>query len=192
MISIGLGGGMGSGKSTVLKIFTSLGIASYISDIRSKELLDSNSELKAELIEAFGDIYVNDRIDRIKFANIIFNDDAKRKEANAIIHPHVRSDFKTWMLTQKAPYVINEAAILFETGAYKTLDKNILITSPLDLRLARIKKRDGIEEGQILARINSQWTDEQKIPLADYHIINDTKRSLIKQVLAIHEELLKL
>ena len=190
MKKVGLTGGIGSGKSTVIKIFSAVGIPYYGADERSKYLLNTNDELKENLIAAFGDIYKDGKIDKLVFASIIFSNDVKRKQANDIIHPIVANDFEKWVLEQKAPYLIKESALLFETGAYRSFDKNILISSPIEIRIRRLLKRGALNEDQIRARIDAQWSDEQKSSLADYSIINDGRHSLIKQVLEIHEELI--
>lgn len=190
MKNIGLTGGIGSGKSTVLRIFSILGVPCYIADVRSKELLDQNDLLKEKLIETFGPIYKGSKIDRKAFANIIFKDESKRKFANQLIHPFVREDYTTWLSKQNAAYVIQEAAILFETGANKLFDQTILTTAPEDLRIQRIVKRDSISIDEIRDRLASQWKDDQKEFLADHVIINDEKNSLIKQVVKIHHQLI--
>ena len=189
MLRIGLTGGMGSGKSTVLKIFKALGVPCYIADERSKALLNSNQELRIKLIENFGNVYSNGSINKALFASIIFGDEAKRKTANELIHPFVRADFESWCSQQNTAYVIQEAAILFETGAFQYFDKNILICAPMDLRLSRIENRDNTDIDDIKARMNAQWSDDKKRGLADYSIENDEKESLIDQVLDIHRVL---
>ena len=191
MISVGLSGGIGSGKSTVLRIFALLNVPVYLADDRAKYLLDNHAALKNKLEEHFKSIYVDGRLDKKRFAAIIFSSEADREMANSIIHPFVRADFQEWRSRQDADYVIQEAAILFETGAYKFFDKNILICAPEKLRIVRVKARDNTDEVAILARMSAQWKDEQKRELADYCIENDEKQSLIEQVLLIHEELSK-
>ncbi len=190
MISVSLSGGIGSGKSTVLKVFSFLKIPSYNADQEAKFLLDTNKDLKASIIANFGDVYLNGSINRKQFAEIIFNNEENRKLANSIIHPFVRDDFQKWMGLQKSKYVIQEAAIIFETGAYKLFDRNILVCAPEDLRIKRIIARDGMDESLIRTRMKAQWKDEQKIPLADFCIMNDEKHSLIDQVLSIHKSLM--
>lgn len=187
---VGLTGGIGSGKSTLLKIFSALNVPVYVADDRSKGLLNSNYQLKEKLIETFGNIYKGEVIDRKRFASIIFSDEAKRKLANEIIHPFVEEDFYYWSRKQKTSYIIKEAAILFELGTYKQFDKNILITSPTELRIERLLKRGGISLDEINARIKAQWPDSKKVDLTDYHIKNDGKHSLISQVLEIHKVLI--
>jgi dephospho-CoA kinase len=189
MKTVGLTGGIGSGKSTVLKIFSALGVPCYMADDRSKILLDKNPILKRKLIHVFGEIYKDGKIDRRAFANCIFNDEKKLKIANNIIHPFVREDFRKWVLAQNTHYVIQEAAILFETGAYKFFDKNILITAPKGLRIKRLLTRGNFSEMDIMERMESQWEEDKKELLADYCIVNNEIQSLIQQVLKIHYEL---
>ena len=190
MKNIGLTGGIGSGKSTIVKIFSILGVPCYIADERSKELLDQNEILKKMLIESFGDIYKDGKMDRQAFANIIFKDEGKRKLANEIIHPFVREDYAEWMAGQDADYVIQEAAILFETNAYTLFDKNILLVAPEDLRVQRIHRRDKASIDSINERLKAQWSDDKKEALADFIINNDGKHSVLDQVLEIHHQLL--
>ncbi len=189
MKCVGLTGGIGSGKSTVVKIFSSLNVPVYIADERSKALLNSNSRLKEKLIEAFGPIYQGDKIDKQLFSSIIFNDDDKRELANNIIHPFVKDDFSLWMSEQNANYVIKESAILYEIASEKEFDEIILITSPTNLRIERILKRGDSKIADIKSRMESQWSDEKKLALADFHIKNDGKQSLISQILEIHKKL---
>lgn len=191
MKTVGLTGGIGSGKSTILSIFKALEVPAYIADERSKNLLNNNSELRSKLEEKFGSIYKEDKIDTALFASIIFSDESKRLEANQIIHPFVREDFQSWAKKQNSDYIIQEAAILFETGIYKLFDFTILITAPEEIRIQRIQHRDKSQIEDIKKRISSQWNDEKKIPLCDFQIINDGKHSLIKQVLLIDSELRK-
>lgn len=189
---IGITGGIGSGKSKVAHIFNLLGVPVYNSDIRSKELLNQNSALKSKLIEHFGEeIYTHTGIDRARFAALIFNDKESLEVSNKIIHPFVKKDFEDWIAIQITPYTIKESAILFETGIYKQLDKIILVVAPEELRIKRVIMRDQISETIVLDRIKNQWRDAEKIPLADFEIINDETQLLIPQVLKIHKAILK-
>lgn len=189
---VGITGGIGSGKSTVSKIFKALGSPVYNSDIRSKTLLNTNAELKNRLVAVFGNkIYTTTGIDRSYFASVIFNNKDLLDQSNRIIHPFVKKDFEDWVRTQTAAYVIKESAILFETGIYKQLDKTILVTAPEKLRIKRVINRDQIPVKVILERIKNQWDDAQKESLADFVIRNDEKHLLLPQVLEIHKVLLK-
>lgn len=189
---VGITGGIGSGKSIVARIFNSLGVPVYNSDIRSKELLNTNSELKSRLIDQFGEeIYTSTGIDRKYFASIIFNDKRLLEISNNIIHPFVKKDFEDWIVAQSYPYIIKESAILFETGIYKQLDLTVLVTAPEKLRIKRVVERDQIPEKVVLERIKNQLEDADKVPLADFEIINNEAQLLIPQVLRIHQYLLK-
>lgn len=189
---VGITGGIGSGKSTVAHIFSLLGVPVYNSDIRSKELLNKDPELKSRLIEQFGEeIYTTTGIDRKRFAALIFNDKKLLETSNSIIHPSVKSDFEDWVASQSFPYVIKESAILFETGIYKQLDKIMLVTAPEKLRIKRVVDRDQTPEKVVLERIKNQWVDARKIPLADFVIYNDETQMLLPQILKVHQSLLK-
>ena len=189
---VGITGGIGSGKSIVARIFKTLGVPVYNSDVRSKELLNTNSKLKSRLIEQFGkEIYTSSGIDRKHFASIIFNDKKLLEISNSIIHPFVKNDFEVWISLQDFPYTIKESAILFETDIYKQLDKIVLVTASEELRIKRVVERDQIPEKVVLERIKNQWEDAKKILLADFIIINDETELLLPQVLKIHQVLLK-
>lgn len=191
MLKVGLTGGIGSGKSTVAKVFEAFGIPCYYADDRAKMLMHSDESLKMDLIEEFGpEIYNDGHLDRKLLAQIVFNDDSARERINGLVHPAVGRDFETWSQEQSSSYVLKEAAILFETEAYKLNDFNILVTAPESLRIARVKKRDGVEEHEVRARMRAQWSDEKKAKLANFVILNDEQHSLINQVKDIHEALL--
>lgn len=191
MYNVGLTGGIGSGKSTVARIFEAFGIPCYYADDRAKELMHSDESLQADLIEEFGsDVYQDGTLNRPLLAKIIFENDDARERMNGIVHPAVGKDYEEWQAEQDAPYVLKEAAILFETGGYKQSDANILVTAPEELRLKRVMKRDGADKEQVLARMRAQWSDEKKSKLADFIILNDEDHSLITQVKEIHEALL--
>ncbi|WP_194774200.1 dephospho-CoA kinase [Pararhodonellum marinum] len=191
---IGLTGGIGSGKTTVAKIFSCLDIPVYYADDRAKSLMITDPKLKSEIESNFGkESYFSDgQLNRSFLANQVFSDPEKTKQINALIHPAVRKDFENWVNTQSAPYVLKEAALLFETGSFKDLDKTILVSSPLKIRVARILIRDpGRSEAQVNEIINLQLPDEEKIKWADYTIKNTDNKLLIPQVLKIHGELTK-
>lgn len=189
---VGITGGIGSGKSTVAHIFNLLGVPVYNSDIRSKELLNKDPELKSRLIKQFGEqIYTASGIDRKRFAALIFNDKKLLEISNSIIHPFVKSDFEDWVASQSFAYVVKESAILFETGIYKQLDKTVLVTAPEKLRIKRVVDRDQTPEKVVLERIKNQWVDAKKVPSADFVISNDESQMLLPQILKIHQSLLK-
>ncbi|MFV5693598.1 dephospho-CoA kinase [Flavobacterium sp. LT1R49] len=170
---IGLTGGIGSGKTTIANYFQSFDIPVYIADDEAREIMKS-----AEIIEAikkvFGNsIFINDVLNREKLAEIVFNDPEKLKELNKIVHPAVKRHFDQWLLQHAAaPYIIYEAAILFESGGYKNCDLIISITAPVESRIQRVMERDKITRELVLKRINAQWTDEQRISKSDFVIEN--------------------
>ena len=192
MLKIGITGGIGSGKTTVSKIFQTLQIPSYNSDLAAKTILTSSALAKEKIIESFGKIILleDGSIDRGKLGEIVFSSNSQLQRLNKILHPLVAIDFMEWCNNQRSSYLLKEAAILFETGIYKELDAVILVVSDLETRINRIKMRDGLSEKQVLKRIDSQMEDNEKISLADYVIDNHGNKSLIPQVIKIHEDLI--
>jgi dephospho-CoA kinase len=188
---IGLTGGIGTGKSEVARVFTLLGAAVYSADEASKFLLDHNSELKLKLIEAFGgQIYQNSKINRKAFASIIFHDNPSLSLANSIIHPFVFNDFENWSQNQSdCSYLIMETAILFESHANDRMDKTITVSSPYELRISRVMKRDSCSREDVLMRMQHQVPDEEKIRKADWVIYNDDEHMLIPQILDLHKQI---
>lgn len=194
MIKIGLTGGIGSGKSFVSQIFAELGIPVYNSDVEAKKLY-IREDVKAKMKEKFGqNVYLsNGQINKVYLANIIFNDRKALDYVNSIIHPLVKEHFEQWLNKQiDVQYIIKEAAILFESGAYKETDKIIAVTAPLELRIKRVMLRDKTDKEIILSKIEKQLPDEEIIKRSDFHIINDEQRALLPQILKIHEQLLQL
>jgi dephospho-CoA kinase len=191
MLRIGVTGGIGSGKSTVCTIFKCLEIPVFNADEEGRRLLSENADVIKEVQHIFRDeVLTNGKPDRKKLAAIVFNNAGMLEKLNSIIHPAVRKKFNDWVLEQKAPYVIDEAAILFETGIYKQLDYTILVVAPEPVRISRVSRRDGVDEATVQARMKNQWTDEQKKILADFVIINDDINPLLPQVMDIHNTIL--
>lgn len=183
MKKIGLTGGIGSGKSTVAHILLAMGYPVYFSDDRSKQLTQTHPEIRKGLTELIGEqIYKGNQLDRSALALAIFSDVALRLKVNQIIHPIVRLDFDLWVAEQTNPIVFNEAAILIETGASERFDATVLVTAPEELRIQRVMKRDLCSREEVMNRIKHQWTDEQKMKLADVVIVNDDVHPIIKQV----------
>lgn len=172
---IGLTGGIGSGKTTIANHFMAAGIPVYIADDEARKIMQSD-EIKEEIRKNFGNtVFENGILNREKLAQVVFSDPNKLKLLNAIIHPAVKKHFHKWILNHKnAPYIIYEAAILFESGSYKDCDKIITVTAPLDSRIQRVIERDNTTREQVLKRINSQWNDDQRIEKSDFVIENDT------------------
>lgn len=189
---IGLTGGIGSGKTTVAGFFRELGIPVYIADDAGKRLMKTSARVKEQIIEFLGSAaYKDDSPDTKYIASRVFSSAEELQQLNLIIHPAVALDFKNWLKAQSAPYVIYEAAILFESGGYKKCDKVILVTAPYEKRIARLQARDNSSEADIEARIQHQWSDEKKLKLANYEIKNSELSSTREQVRNLHEILLK-
>ncbi|HEY4628425.1 MAG TPA: dephospho-CoA kinase [Flavobacterium sp.] len=172
---IGLTGGIGSGKTTIANYFMKSGVPVYIADDEARKIMQSD-EIIEEIKKTFGiDIFENGILNREKLAQIVFNDPEKLKLLNAIIHPAVKKHFRNWILDHKnAPFIIYEAAILFESGSYKDCDKIISVTAPMESRIQRVIHRDNSSREQVLKRINAQWNDDQRIAKSDYVIENDS------------------
>jgi dephospho-CoA kinase len=190
MLKIGITGGMGSGKSTVCNLFKCLEIPVFNADETGRYLLAEDTAVIAQVKDIFGEqVILNGKPDRKKIAEIVFNNPGKLTLLNSIIHPAVRRKFNAWAAEQNTPYVMDESAILFETGIYKQLDYTILVVAPEPLRIKRVMERDGMAEAMVRDRVKNQWNDAQKIALADFVISNDDINPLLPQVMDIHNTL---
>jgi len=190
MLKVGITGGIGSGKSLVCEIFKQLGIAVYHADTESKQLVNTDTEIRTKLIAQFGEqIYAqNNEIARKQLAALIFNDKQALNIVNSIVHPVVVQHFEQWILNhQNEKYILKEAAILFESDTYKNMDKIITVCSPLEIRIKRVMERDNTNRETILKRIENQLSDEDKIAQSDFVITNDEKQLIIPQVIEIHK-----
>ena len=196
MLKIGITGGIGSGKTTICKIFEVLGIPVFYADAAARELMTKDALLVKGVKDSFGqDSYFADgSLNNKHIAAIVFNDTAELDKLNALVHPAVFRAFDSWIeqIPNKTPYVLKEAALLFESESYKMCDHNILVIAPDALKLERVTKRDSVTEAQVRARMDKQFTDEQKAELADHVIYNNEQTSLIVQVTALHQTFLKL
>ncbi|WP_298343287.1 dephospho-CoA kinase [uncultured Algibacter sp.] len=191
MIIVGLTGGIGSGKTTVAKQFSELGVPIYIADDEAKNLMNRSKVIKRKLIKLFGDkAYIDGELNRPFIANIIFNNKTYLEKMNAIVHPKVARHFEKWMLKQDASYVIKEVAILFENGGHKTCNYIITVVAPIETRIKRLLKRDHTSKEKIEAIMNNQWTDEEKIKHSHFVIENIELDKTKKQVNKIHKKLL--
>ena len=189
---VGLTGGIGSGKTTVAKMFAELGVPLYIADDEAKKLMHLDPLVREKIVEIFGPgAYKDGKLDRKMIASKVFKDDNLLTQMNAIVHPAVAKHFETWKEEQKGPYIIYEAAILFEHGGHTKCDYTILITAPVEVRMQRIQKRDQSTLEEIKERMNKQWTDEKKIKLADFIIENIDISQTQKAVHQIHQTFLK-
>ncbi len=187
---VGLTGGIGSGKSTVARLFMDLGVPVYISDDRAKLLMNTSQELRLQIIELLGANSYNDNgLNRDFIASKVFNDKDLLSSLNNIVHPAVQKDFNSWQNNQMHSYVVKEAAVLFENGSYKMCDFMLLVVAPKLLRLQRVRKRDNITEEQVLERMNNQWDDARKMSLSDAVIENINLTDLEDSVLRIHKHL---
>jgi dephospho-CoA kinase len=181
MLKVGITGGIGSGKSTICNFFSLMGIPIFNADLAAKQIMDGSSMVRSQMMLHFGkDIYLpNQALDRKKLAGIIFSSPSLLQKVNSIVHPEVRNTFFDWCKKQHSPYVVHEAAILFESGFYEIMDFTILVTAPEQMRINRVIKRDELSAKQIKARISKQWPDKKKIQLADFIIANDNRKLIL-------------
>ncbi|WP_224490732.1 dephospho-CoA kinase [Robertkochia flava] len=184
---VGLTGGIGSGKSTVAAMFGELGVPVFIADLEARKLLEEDESVKEKVRDLLGDsAFVDNLPDRRYIASVVFDNKTLLDALNAIIHPAVAQRFQLWYSRQQSPYVIYEAAILFEHGGQAKCDQVILVTAPKEIRISRVIKRDGVSRQEVLARMENQWPEEQKIPLADYVIENIDLEETLRIVKKIH------
>ncbi len=189
MLTIGITGNIGSGKTTVSKIFEVLGVPVFYADEAAKAVMVNDSQLVRELKTEFGDAsYFEDgRLNRKHIASIVFNNDVALARLNAIVHPATFRAFDAWTAgINDAPYIIKEAALLFESDSYKWCDQTIMVQAPLEMRIKRVMQRDGLSREEIEKREAHQFTEEKKIQLADHVIKNDDTELIIPQVLKLH------
>ncbi|KSA13959.1 dephospho-CoA kinase [Maribacter dokdonensis] len=183
---VGLTGGIGSGKSTVSKMFLELGVPVYNSDERAKKLMNTSAEIKNQIISFLGkESYHEEKLNRAYIAKKVFNDTTLLAQLNAIVHPVVREDFLKWTGEQEYCYVIQETALLFENNAQHLYDSIILVTAPKEERISRVVSRDNGTREQVIARMNNQMDDEEKLNLSDFVIENidiERTRSIVLQV----------
>lgn len=194
MLKIGITGGIGSGKTTVCKVFETLHIPVFYADQVAKDLMTGDKLLIEGVKQVFGDeSYQDGKLNNKHIANIVFAQEKELEKLNALVHPAVFRAFEAWATSANGniPYALKEAALLFESGSYKMCDLNILVTAPVDLKIARVMARDQVTREQVLARMNKQWNDEKKAKMADFIIVNDEKSSLLEQVFSLHQEFLK-
>ena len=192
-LKIGLTGGIGSGKSTVAKLFEVFGVPVYYADQAAKRLLNEDEGLIASIRKLFGEnAYVEGKINRQYLAALVFNDTLKLAQLNALVHPVTIADGNKWLNEQQTPYAIKEAALIFESKVDSYLDYVIGVYSPMPLRIQRAMKRDQITSEDVMARMKRQMDEEEKMSLCDFIITNDESQPIIPQALKIHQQLLDL
>jgi len=191
MIKIGITGGIGSGKSVVSSLLEMEDIPVYKADDESKRLADLSPDIRKQLKALIDDsIYINEKLDRSRLASLIFDDETLLKKVNEIIHPVVRKDFEAWANKQVSACCGLESAILFESGFEKEVDVVVMVFAPVDLRISRVMRRDGLSEAEVIKRINRQMPDDIKRQKADYVIMNDDQHPLIPQIEKFMEKLI--
>ncbi len=194
MIKVGVTGGIGSGKTTVCNIFKVLGVPIYNSDIEARRLIDNHKEIISKVSSLFGDdIYQNGQLDRKRVGELVFKNKDLLEKLNAIVHPHVAFHFESWIKEKlHCKFIIKEAAILFESGGNKQVDKVITVAAPEELRIKRVMDRDNITNKEVMRRIKKQLSDDEKIKMSDYVIYCNNEKLVIPQVLNIYQEVLKM
>jgi dephospho-CoA kinase len=192
MIVVGLTGGIGSGKTTVAKLFEALGVPIYIADIEAKRLMNTSKVIRRKLISLFGDeAYIQDELNRPYIASKIFNNGSLLTQMNAIVHPEVGKDFKRWKKKQKSAYVIKEAAIIFEQQMQSEFDYIITVTANTKDKIARVLKRDNTSESKVMDIIKNQMSDEEKAKKSDFVIFNNRLVTTEKRVRILHKKILQ-
>lgn len=192
MFKLGLTGGIGSGKTLVCQIFEKLGVPVYYADTAARDLMNTDADLKAGISQMFGEkAYGKDGLNRQYLADMVFGDHEKLAGLNGLVHPAVQKDFMRWTQLQSAsPYVLEEAAILFESGASMGMDLSVLVYAPEELRICRVIKRDGVKREDVLKRMGHQMSEEEKLERADHVLFNDGTRMLLPQVIELHNRIL--
>lgn len=193
MLRIGITGGIGTGKTTVCRVFELLGVPVYYADVRAKLVMHTDKELIKSIKAVFGnEVYSGEQLNRSMLGALVFNDESLLHKLNALVHPAVFRDFKQWSGDQNCPYVLKEAAILFESGSDQDCDYTLLVKSPLALRISRIMQRDKISREDIMKRMDKQMSEEEKEKKADLFILNDEMNLVIPQVLELHNRFVTL
>ncbi|HVN58780.1 MAG TPA: dephospho-CoA kinase [Bacteroidales bacterium] len=191
-MKIGVTGGIGSGKTTVCRIFSALGIPVFAADIDARNVMETEPEVIEKVNQIAGrDVYRGGDLNRSELAAIIFNDRELLEEINATVHPVVRRNFESWQRTQDTDYVILEAAILFESASFRNVDRIITVIAPVEERIDRVVKRNNLSREQVGDRIKNQYDDDYKVARSHYVIDNSDNRLIIPEVLRIHQDILE-
>jgi len=190
-MKLGITGGIGSGKTSVCKVFNVLGIPVFSADPEAREIMDNERNIRRAINEIVGkNIYSGGKLNRMELASLIFNDMDLLEKVNSLVHPIVFEHFNRWAEKQTTPYVIMEAAILFESGASKLVDRVATIVAPVEERISRVTRRNKLNRDQVMERIKNQMTDDQRIKMSDYVINNSENDMIIPVILRINEDLL--
>jgi dephospho-CoA kinase len=190
-LKLGITGGIGSGKTSVCRVFQVLGIPVFSADPEAKKIMDNDGSIVRRINSIAGrDLYKNGSLDRLQLAKLIFNDNTMLAKVNSLVHPVVLEHFRKWELEQDAPYVIIEAAILFESGASKLVDRIATVIAPEEERVERVIHRNSLSRDQVLERMRNQMDDEARIKLSDYVIHNSENDMIIPEILKIHKDIL--
>jgi dephospho-CoA kinase len=191
-MKIGVTGGIGSGKTSVCKVFNVLGIPVFSADQEAKSIMDTDPVIISAIISTTGeDLYSNGALDRARLGSLIFRDETLLKKINSVIHPAVFDRFHKWTAEQSAPYVIMEAAILFESGASRLVDRIVTVLAPEEERIERVIRRSKLTREEVLDRIRQQMDDDSREKMSDYIVRNSENDMIIPAVLKIHEDILK-
>ena len=190
-MKLGVTGGIGSGKTSVCRVFNVLGIPVFSADPEARGIMDNDKGIIRRINSIAGkDLYINGSLDRMELAALIFNDNNLLEKVNSLVHPVVFDHFKRWEMEQTAPYVIMEAAILFESGASKLVDRIATVVAPIEERVDRVIHRNSLSRDQVLERMRNQMDDDSRIKLSDYVIHNSESDMIIPAILKIHEDIL--
>jgi dephospho-CoA kinase len=193
MLTIGLTGGMGSGKSTVARILRVLEVPVFEADAAGRAALDDDPGLRAAVAGRFGHhLYASGKLDRKALADIVFQDPGALATLNGLVHPVVRETFRAWVAVQHAAYVVMESAILVETGGHGAFDRLVVVSAGEEVRMRRVMRRDGVSGEAVKARMRNQATEEERLARADHVLVNEEDRLLVPQVLALHQTLVHL
>jgi dephospho-CoA kinase len=193
MLKVGVTGGIGSGKTTVCKVFELLGIPVFYADDVAKSIMHTDQVLKTAILNTFGErAYTKEgTLNRSYISSLVFNSKPELEKLNSLVHPAVFRAFDNWLLQQKdAPYVIKEAALLFESDSYKMCDESILVIAPTETKISRVKLRDGISDEDVKLRMIRQFSDEVKLKFADHILNNDEKQLIIPKIIQLHQQFL--
>ena len=188
---LGITGGIGSGKTSVCRVFNVLRVPVFSADREAQLIMETDNTIIKSINSIAGkDLYINGNLDRMALAKIIFNDNTLLEKVNLLVHPAVFDRFSHWVLEQTTPYVIMEAAILFESGASKFVDRVATVVAPVVQRVERVIHRNKLSREQVMERMRNQMDDETRIRLSDYVISNSENDMIIPAILKIHDDIL--